>query len=113
MKGVRKSLFLWQEKMIFSGVSPVEGESFVAEESVLEFGVPFLHFPTCSSVSRGLQPVPVNSRSHHLPSGGEVVLLPQLPSAVSLAEVTAGHGLLTRNHVVLQLIAVFFSNAET
>lgn len=41
------------------------------------------------------------------------MLLPQLPSAVSLAEVTAGHSLLTRSHVVLQLIAVCFPNAET
>lgn len=106
-------MFHRQEKVLFCGVSLVERDRFIAEESASEFGVPFLHFPyllfflqsaaTCSGEQQ--VPLPPFQWRRHAASTALFCCLP--------GRADCRPCLLVDNNVALQSIAVFFSNRKT
>lgn len=104
---------MWQEKVLFSGVSPVEQDHFVAEESASEFGVPFLHFPyllffpqsaaTCSGEQQ--VPLPPFQQMRHAASAAHFCCLP--------GRADCRPCLWVDSNVALQTTAIFLSNTET
>lgn len=82
-------------------LSPLWKVTVLSQKSVLEAARQFLPCPLLALLSSWSS----EQQSQQL--------LPQLISAVSLAEVTADQGLLVHSNVRLQSTCVFFANVET
>lgn len=113
MSGVRKIMFHRQEEVLFRGVSLVERDHFIAEDSALEFGVPFLHFPYLlfclqSTVTRSSEQwvlLPPFQWRRHAASTAHFCCLPGRADCRPCLSVDS--------NVAFQPVAIFFSNTET